>query len=113
MPKLTLESLGRHLADRRGGMGIRAVAQEIGVSPATLSRVERGFLPDLDTFAKICRWMNIDAGQVLGTSTPSTGPKIAVHFKKNAALPSGTAQALAKMVVAAHRAWLASDPEKS
>jgi len=52
---LTIHSLGRLALDRRGDRGIRAVAEEIGISPATLSRVERGKLPDLDTFGKMCK----------------------------------------------------------
>jgi len=55
MPRLTLQALGRKLLDKRGNRGIRDVAQEIGISPATLSRVERGYLSDLETFGKICR----------------------------------------------------------
>ena len=53
--RLTLKSLGRKITDKRGANGIRAAAAEIGISPATLSRVERGNLPDLETFKKIMR----------------------------------------------------------
>jgi transcriptional regulator with XRE-family HTH domain len=75
MPNLTLETLGRVAAEKRGDVGVRAAAKEIGISPATLSRVERGYLPDLDTFGKICKWLNVDAGQVLGvTPTPLPPP---------------------------------------
>ena len=106
--------LGRMLAQKRGDLGIRAVAQEIGVSPATLSRVERGFLPDLETFSKICEWVGVDPAGVLGVKTKSEQiPKVAVHFKKATALAPGTAKALAQMVLAAHRAWLASETETS
>jgi len=45
----TLRTLGRKLREKRGGKGIRAAAAEVGISPATFSRVERGLLPDLDT----------------------------------------------------------------
>src|ERR1700730_10826253 len=104
MQKLSLETLGRRLEEKRGGLGIRAVAAEIGVSPATLSRVERGYLPDLETFSKICKWLQVDPGQVLGvTPSGSSMPRVAVHFRKSATLSLTTAQALAKMVVAAHR----------
>ena len=107
MKKLTLETIGRRLAEKRGDVGVRATAKEIGVSPATLSRVERGHLPDLDTFGKICRWLKVDPGQVLGITPQAPGrPQVAVHFKKDATLSPRTAKALAKMVLAAHRAWL-------
>lgn len=110
MANVNIHMLGRMLAEKRGDLGIRAVAKDIGVSPATLSRVERGFLPDLETFSKICEWVGIDPADVLGVK-PKTEhvPKVAVHFKKAAALPPETAQALAQMVMAAHRAWLITE----
>ncbi len=112
MPKLTLQTLGRQAAEKRGDAGVRAAAKEIGISPATLSRVERGYLPDLATFGKICKWLGVDPGQILGVTpnAPST-PKVAVHFKKQATLSPGTAQALAQMMLAAHRAWLINEDE--
>lgn len=112
MPKISLETLGRLAAAKRDDLGVRAAAKEIGISAATLSRVERGYLPDLDTFGKICKWLEVDPGQVLGVKPSSSStPKVAVHFKKQAALTPATAQALAQMVLAAHRAWLETDNE--
>lgn len=107
---MNLQSLGRKLAEKRGERGIREVAKEIEISPATLSRVERGYIPDLDTFGKVCRWLGIDPGEVLGipAENPST-PKVAVHFKKDRAIAPKTAQALANMILAAHRAWSVSE----
>src|SRR5690349_16054276 len=101
MPKMTIQTLGRKLVEARGNRGIREVAKEIGVSPATLSRVERGHLPDLETFGKICKWLKIDPGQVLGVITQSAAarPAIAVHFRKDQALDPRTAQALANMIL--------------
>ena len=112
MPKLTLETLGRLAGEKRGDIGVRTAAKEIGISPATLSRVERGYLPDLETFGKICKWLDVDPGQVLGvTASPPSTPRVAVHFKKQATLSPSTAQALSQMVLAAHRAWLVTDIE--
>ena len=114
MPNVNIHMLGQMLAQKRSGVGIRAVAKEIGVSPATLSRVERGFLPDLETFSKICEWVGVNPANVLGVKVKSEQiPKVAVHFKKSAALAPNTAKALAQMVLAAHRAWLASETEAS
>lgn len=105
MPKLTLQSLGRMLMEKRGSRGIRETAKEIRISPATLSRVERGYLPDLETFGKICKWLNVDPGEVLGVKPPvSPAPKVAVHFRKDLELTPKTAQALAQMILAAQRA---------
>ena len=53
----TLESLGSLISEKRGKVGVRATAAEIGISPATLSRIENGHLPDLANFRKICQWL--------------------------------------------------------
>ena len=112
MPKLTIQALGRRLLEKRGARGVREVAREVGVSPATLSRVERGHLPDLETFKKTCKWLDVDPGQVLGFGStrhsPQVDPTVAVHFKKDRALDPGTARALAQLILAAQRAWLVS-----
>jgi len=39
------------------GYGIRGVAKDIGISPATLSRIERGENCDGQTLAKIICWL--------------------------------------------------------
>lgn len=114
MPKLTMQVLGRRLVEKRGSRGVREVAKEIGVSSATISRVERGHVPDLETFKRVCKWLDIDPGEVLGvSSSPSLPtPTVAVHFKKDRLLEPATAQALAQMILAAHRAWLVSSGER-
>src|SRR5712691_7006884 len=104
MPKITFQTLGKKLADKRGGKGIRETAREIGISHGTLSRLERGYLPDLDTFKRICAWLEISPNDVLGVQTQSQPvPNVAVHFRKKQALSPVTAHALAEMILAAQR----------
>ena len=110
MATSTLQGLGRKLLEKRASRGIREVAAEIGVSPATLSRVERGNLPDLETFRKICKWLGVDPGEVLKVKPSSARrPPVAVHFKKDRVLAPKTAHALAEMILAAQRALLVSE----
>lgn len=98
----TLENLGRQLQEKRGNRGIREVAREIGISHATLSRVERGHLPDLENYQKICKWMGVDVSTVTGVASTSTPKAIAqVHFRKAPTVSPKTAQALAQMILAA------------
>ena len=66
---ISIHSLGRLALERRGVRGIREVAVEMGISPATLSRVERGKMPDLETFGKICKWLRIYPAPVFGISS--------------------------------------------
>lgn len=108
MESVRIERLAKRIQERRAGKGIRAVAQEVGVSPATLSRVENGKVPDLETFSKICIWLGEDPAVYLGMRTPArTAPPTArVHFKKGAAIRKDSAKALGEMILAAQQALL-------
>lgn len=52
--------------DKRKTLSTRAASKLIGISYATLSRVERGNPPSVEVFAKICHWMRADASAWLG-----------------------------------------------
>lgn len=105
---MSLLRLGPLLRERRGGRGTREVAQEIGVSPATLTRVEAGRLPDLLTFRKICAWLKINPADILGLAVPeadesTTERTAAVHLRADQALPQEAASDLAQLIIIAHR----------
>ncbi len=109
---MTLLRLGALLRERRGGRGIRDVAKEIGVSPATLTRIEAGRLPDLLTFRKICAWLKINPADILGIPTQQGSDNVvveeapsqaAVHLRADQALPPTAASDLAQLIVFAHR----------
>lgn len=112
MKPISLETLGRRVAVKRAeiGQGVRAASAAIGISPATLSRVENGRLPDLETFKRICDWLEVDPGEVLGSLVGSTvdkgveQPAFGVHFRKPDAVEPETAKALAELILAASRA---------
>lgn len=66
---VSLESLGPRVAAKRGGLSLRDAAEEAGMSKATFARIERGGVPDLVNFARICRWLEADPREFLGTDT--------------------------------------------
>jgi transcriptional regulator with XRE-family HTH domain len=102
---MPLEDIGRLIAQRREKqeLGVRAAAREIGISHATLSRVEKGFLPDLENYEKICKWLGIEADGV-NLRTPSVNiPQ--VHFRREKTATPETAAALARMILAAQSNW--------
>ena len=99
MSEISLQTLVEQLKERRGGQGIRKTAEQIGISAATLSRVERGNLPDLETFGKICSWLEIDPAIVLNIKPAK--PVVRVHFKKEQAVSPDTARALSELILAA------------
>ena len=105
---MTLLRLGAMLRDRRGGRGIREVAQEIGISAATITRVEGGRLPDIATFQKICSWLKVNPAEILDVSTPDSPSSVdtlvaAVHLRADQSLPEAAATDLAQLIVIAHR----------
>ena len=100
---LPMAKFGQLIAEKRGALGIRAAAAEAGVSSATLSRVENGHLPDLETFAKICKWLGRDPRDFLGLGDAGSGPQ-SVHFKKNSTVSQETATALGELILAAEDA---------
>lgn len=103
----SLDRLGELVAAKRGNGGLRATAAEIGIAPATLSRVEQGNLPDLENFSKICRWLKEDPASILGLEEGPKRPVAAVHFRKDKTMKLETAKALADMILAAQRGLMA------
>ena len=97
-----LENLGRMVSEKRGARGVREVAREIGISHATLSRVERGFHPDLENYQKITRWLGLDEGPRLNKGTAGA-PQ--VHFRRGKTVSTKTARSLANMILAAQANW--------
>jgi transcriptional regulator with XRE-family HTH domain len=108
---LTIEEFGRLVAAKRGNRGIRAAAAEAAVSPATLSRVENGHMPDLKTFAALCKWIERDPREFLGMESTESPEKrgAVVHFKKKKTVQMETAKALGELILAAQRALRARD----
>jgi transcriptional regulator with XRE-family HTH domain len=101
---------------KRSGRGLRATATEIGgVSASTLSRVEQGKVPDLDTFLRLCRWLGVSPDEF--TENPPTAVAedsgrrvdvIAAHLRADRTLDRATARALERMVRLAYQAAAAN-----
>jgi transcriptional regulator with XRE-family HTH domain len=109
---IKIDQLALHIQAHRAGKGVRAAAAEVGVSPATLSRVENGNVPDLETFGKICSWLNEDPAIYLGLKSSAGGaPRARVHFKKGAAIRQDSAKALSEMILLAQQAFLENEAE--
>jgi transcriptional regulator with XRE-family HTH domain len=111
MPRKTLASLGALVKAKRGERKLREVAKEVGIGPATLMRVENGRIPDVTTFAKICRWLDVDPGEFLGferkgvtpgpRGTDSSAVLISAHLRADQTPTQDTVQALARMILLA------------
>ena len=69
MPKgfVDVGTLYSALAAQRQAEGLswRQLAQKVGVSPSTLTRMANGNRPDLDAFAALVQWLGIPAEQFM------------------------------------------------
>lgn len=89
---MKLGELGKLLVRRRGNMGVRVAAEEIGISPTTLSRIERGHVPDVRTLEKVCEWLGEEPEKFTGVGN------LQIAFKNKKAVPPATARSLAKLI---------------
>lgn len=102
---VSIDDLGRLITARRAAKGVRAAASEVGISSATLSRVENGHMPDLETFAKLCAWLGKDPNEFLGfQAKTSDAPATVVHFRKKKTVTKETAHALGELILATQAA---------
>lgn len=101
---LNTELLSSTIKTKRGKMGLRDAANEIGnVSSATLARVEKGNLPDVETFIKICKWLQVSTDtfvidkKVTNTKL-SEKDKIVYQLRSSQELDKETIAAMVAMV---------------
>lgn len=100
---LNTELLASMLKNKRGERGLRAVAEEIkGVSFTTLSRIEQGKVPDVDTFIRICKWLNESTETFIINQTTtkalSTREHVVAHLRADRELSKDTLNALIKVI---------------
>ncbi|MER0438242.1 helix-turn-helix transcriptional regulator [Emticicia sp. W12TSBA100-4] len=93
---------------KRGKMGLRQAAIEIGgVSSATLSRIELGNTPDVDTFIKICNWLGekTDTFIIQQDENDTSGnnqQRIVAHLRSEKQLRPDTIEMLLKVIEIAY-----------
>ena len=103
MSSRKLSSLGGMVRKKRGDRKIREAAEDIGISAATLLRIESGRIPDVATFGKVCKWLEVDPGSFLGFESKEEHIDetltFSAHLKVDRAPKPETVQALAKMIL--------------
>jgi len=109
--ELDTHYLAALIKTKRGSRGLREIAQEIGgVSPSTLSRIENGKVPDMDTFLRICDWLQVSSTEFIKETNDqpqektSNMDRIEGYLRADRELDPETADALAKLVKTAYRA---------
>lgn len=89
---MKIEDLAPLVLRHRGNMGVRAAAGEIGISPTTLTRIEKGHVPDVGTLEKVCEWLGKETSKFTGIGN------LQIAFKNRKAVPPSTAQSLATLI---------------
>ena len=101
MHSIDITALSKMIKSKRGDRGLREVAKEIGgVSVSTLSRVENGNLPDIDTYVQLCNWLEVSIDFfTTGLKKADSKKQIVVaNLRADKTLPREIAEALIKMV---------------
>lgn len=105
---LNAERLANLVRSKRGNRGLRETAKEIGnVSPSTISRVENGKTPDMDTFLALCDWLEIPPAELIKSTENKdnldTPEAIEIQLRADKNLDPAIADALASLVKAAYK----------
>jgi len=98
---LNTAEFSRMIKSKRGSKGLRILAQEISISPSTLSRIEQGNLPDIDTYLRLCNWLEVSSEYFLEKNKDDelkSQSGVIAHLRADQTLPSETAEALIQMI---------------
>jgi transcriptional regulator with XRE-family HTH domain len=115
--EINISALGEAIQRQREAkkLTVRAAAEQMdSVSASTLSRIERGSLPDLDTYMRICRWLGVDPAYfavepvtnkaALDQGSTLKKEDIIVHLRADKLLNQQTREALITMIEVAYAA---------
>ena len=100
--------LAQMVKSKRGSLALRDTAKNIGaVSASTLSRVEQGKLPDIDTFFRICEWLEVPADYFAKTSKKksklnSTKNEVIAKLREDQTLDPNVSKSLISMITLAY-----------
>jgi transcriptional regulator with XRE-family HTH domain len=110
---LNTDRLAALILSKRGSRGLREIASEIGdVSPSTLSRVENGKVPDLETFFSLCAWLGISPSLLIEgdrDSQQTTADAIAYQLRSDKTLDPVAANVLVVLIESAYQEFGVGD----
>lgn len=107
---LDRQQFAQAVRTRRGHRTLREVLPEIGdTSPATLSRIEHGHMPDLPTFLLLCDWLRmppqvfIKGGAPPASEPEATAQRLAAIVLGDPKLDPAAANVLTTLIQVAYR----------
>lgn len=81
------------------------------MSASTLSRIEHGNVPDLESFMRICQWLGVSAdvfrpkaSEGSAAESPEPAEVIEAHLRADRTLPPEAVDALSQMIRFAYKA---------
>lgn len=100
---LNTEKLSSMIKSKRGKKGLRETSKEIGdLSAATLSRIEQGKLPDVETFILVCKWLDVPTDTFVDGEKAKTNisekEMIVYQLRASRELDTDTIDTMIKMV---------------
>jgi len=105
---LDTEMLSQMVRSKRGNRTLRETASEIGeISAPTLSRIEQGNVPDVDTFLRLCNWLQVPADTFNfsedSQKETSIEKDLIVHLRADKTLPKDVVDSLVTMISLAYK----------
>jgi len=99
------QKFAAHVRTKRGAQSLRSIVGEIeGVSLSTLSRLENGKIPDMETFLHICDWLDASpddfmrSGQAPQEPKRSTLEQVLLLLRMDTSLDAEVTNALAVLI---------------
>lgn len=109
-----LARLVRRAVEHSGNL--HEAARASGLSPATLSRVQRGHAPDADALVALARWLQIPMEKLLrrppdvdAPKQASTPQKVEMHLRADPSLSPEAATRLAEVFKAVYEQFVESE----
>lgn len=112
-PNFDLEALYAALDARRrvDGISWRKVAEQIGISASTLTRMAQGANPDIESFGKMVRWLGESADQFVAAGSKQHRSErgedlrivVSRHLRASKELSPESAKALESIIEAAYK----------
>ncbi len=106
---LDTKALAERIRLKRGKRGLREISEEMnGIGISTLSRIENGKMPDVETFLAICHWLQVSPSEFVKKPEESTETdtidEVEGHFRADQNLDPELAHVLAEFMKRAYTA---------
>lgn len=105
--KIDTLKLSSMIKAKRGDKGLRDVSKEIGISAPTISRIEQGKVPDVETFIRLCEWLGVSADTFTRTTAghreQSGKMALVANLRADKELEPETVDMLLKMIDLAYQ----------